>query len=239
MNRVPYAASRWHELRVFPSKRACPHVPSPHPSMSLSCQCWSSLPPATPSPKWGREDCTWRRGTRRGEAMPLSPPCNANRNRKGPNSKVLIQAKPPWPQVEAWGPSPAGGMSGPGVGHSSVQRALWDEGAELCDGPAATGAGVHPSICCISGPKVPLCWPSSRQRLWQLSHQVSPEPPQPGRGCQSSGTSTLQVPVVLQVGSGEAGTAGTWSQGTMGVTTCPSLQMTPRQRAAAGMAPPP
>lgn len=27
--------------------------------------------------------------------MPLSPPCNVNRNLKGPNSKVLIQAKVP------------------------------------------------------------------------------------------------------------------------------------------------
>lgn len=38
-------------------------------------------------------------GPRRGEEMPLSPPCNANRNLKGPNSKVLIQARAPRPQA--------------------------------------------------------------------------------------------------------------------------------------------
>lgn len=181
--------------------------------------------------------------------MRLSPPCNANRNRKGPNSKVLIQAQAPWPQAEAWGLSPARGTGGPGPGHGGVWRALRDEGAESCeDGPAAADAGICTSGCCIPGPAPQLCRPGSRRHTWRLTHQVSPEQPWPGRGFRRSGTSAPHVPVVPQAGSREVGvtggqsrssTSGRWSQGATGVTARPSLQMTPRQRAAAGMAPPP
>ena len=160
VNRAPNAASKRHKLRVFPPKRACPPVPAPRPStlrssMSPSHRHWSSSPPTAPSPKLGQEAHAGRRGTRHGEAMPLSPPCNANRNRKGPNSKVLIQAQAPWPRVEVWGPSPAGGTGGLGAGHASVRCALRDEGAEPCDdGPAAAGTSVCTSSCCIPGPEV-------------------------------------------------------------------------------------
>lgn len=141
--------------------------------------------------------------------MRLSPPCNANRNRKGPNSKVLIQAQAPWPQAEAWGLSPAGGTGGPDRGHGSVWRALRDKGAESCDdGPAAAGAGICTSGCCIPGPAPQLCRPGSRQHMRQLTHQVSPEQPWPGRGFRSSGTSALHVPVVPQAGSREVGATG-------------------------------
>lgn len=111
--------------------------------------CWSSSPPlragsqtvpGAPVVKaFGGE------GPRRGEEMPLSPPCNANRNLKGPNSKVLIQARVPWPRAEVRmvGLTPPEGQGDRGTGTggqlAAVQRV---QGAAVSGGSEERGSGA-------------------------------------------------------------------------------------------------
>lgn len=227
---------------------SCPSEPVLVPRPHAPALCGAAWPRATgsgahclplhPAPNGAGRTVLGGEGPRGERQCPFLLPAMQTETEKDQIPKFLFKPRRHGPRWRHGDRHLLEGLDGPGAGHGSVWRAVRDKGAELPDGPAATGTGVRPSSRCIPGPKAWLCRPGSRRRPRQLAHQASPTRPRPRRGFQSSGAAMLHMRVVLQAGLGEAGAAGA-PQGTMGVTTCPSLQMTPRQRAAAGMAPPP
>lgn len=168
-----------------------PDFSYPSSSVLVCCPARQRVP-KPPAPELVTSRRTWpqsglgkgarRRGPGQGRGNAPSPPCSANRNPKGPNSKVLIQAP------------------GGGVGTVTCGRDRWPwHGAwqhpgrlEGC-GDAPAGTAGRTSACRI---------PELAARLRRAA-------------------------------------AGWHGVGWQGVTKHPPLQMTPPQRAAAGMAPPP